>query len=243
MTELAIPARYNGPPNSGNGGYCCGRFAQALDSDPLQALQVTLRRPPPLDTPLQALSNNRGAEILHGEQRVAEVSYAELAFDVLPAPSPTTAKHAETRFRGFENHPFASCFVCGPDRHAGDGLRLFPGAVETRVEAGDPVACHWQPYTALCDDEGNIRPEFIWAALDCPTFFGAYAEATSPPTAVLGRQALRCLRTPLDGKQAYIIQSWLLDQSGRKRHSAGAMYTEAGECVALCRATWVELSQ
>ena len=59
MTDLLVPARYRGPASSGNGGWTAGALAGLLDHDvPADhaarwpTVQVTLRRPPPLDTPL-----------------------------------------------------------------------------------------------------------------------------------------------------------------------------------------------
>jgi hypothetical protein len=45
---VIIQSRYNGPPGSGNGGYCAGVWATncGLTAD---ALEVTLRMPPPLE--------------------------------------------------------------------------------------------------------------------------------------------------------------------------------------------------
>src|SRR5918996_2619259 len=47
--EVMIPARFNGPPATANGGYTCGLVARLLGVD----AEVTLRRPPPLDRPLR----------------------------------------------------------------------------------------------------------------------------------------------------------------------------------------------
>ena len=47
-TAVIIDRRFCGPPDSGNGGYVCGLTAGFLDGE----AEVTLRRPPPLDTPL-----------------------------------------------------------------------------------------------------------------------------------------------------------------------------------------------
>ena len=50
MTDtLSIPAFFNGPPESGNGGYTCGRVAELVDAE---VVEVSLRSPPPLDTAL-----------------------------------------------------------------------------------------------------------------------------------------------------------------------------------------------
>ena len=45
MTSIIINRRYCGPPNSGNGGYVCGRLARHISG----GAEITLRSPPPLD--------------------------------------------------------------------------------------------------------------------------------------------------------------------------------------------------
>lgn len=237
---MIIDARFNGPPDSGNGGYCCGRFALNLHADPTLASEVTLRSPPPLNTPLQAVAVGEAIEIRDADQLVATVGTTTVDFKPLPAPNMHMAKDAENRYPGFENHPFSGCFVCGPERAEGDGLRLFPGSLDAQAAEAGPVCCHWQPSKDLGDEAGNIKPEFVWAALDCPTYFGAYS-GRGMVLAVLGRQAVKLLETSLPVNEPYTIQSWLGTTDGRKSTSFGALYREGGECVALCRATWVEL--
>ena len=46
---VSVPRRFNGPPDSANGGYTCGLVAELVDAD---VVQVTLRSPPPLETEL-----------------------------------------------------------------------------------------------------------------------------------------------------------------------------------------------
>lgn len=53
MDALVIDARFNGPVGSGNGGYTAGLVASRLAAPPGHTAQVTLRVPPPLDTPLR----------------------------------------------------------------------------------------------------------------------------------------------------------------------------------------------
>ena len=56
MTEIVIPARFNGPARSGNGGFVAGSLAEVVlehgDRAVHRVVEVTLRRPPPLDTAL-----------------------------------------------------------------------------------------------------------------------------------------------------------------------------------------------
>ena len=43
--SVIIPSRFNGPPDSGNGGYSCGVLAAFIDGP----ARVRLHVPPPLD--------------------------------------------------------------------------------------------------------------------------------------------------------------------------------------------------
>ena len=56
MTSIIIDKRYCGPPNSGNGGYVCGRLARHIPG----GAEVTLRAPPPLDKPLDVVATDDG---------------------------------------------------------------------------------------------------------------------------------------------------------------------------------------
>src|SRR5258705_9409534 len=56
MTSVIIDKRYCGPPNSGNGGYVCGRLARHIPG----GAEVTLRAPPPLDKPLDVVATDDG---------------------------------------------------------------------------------------------------------------------------------------------------------------------------------------
>src|SRR6202011_2252751 len=72
MTDsLVIPSRFCGPPGSGNGGYVCGRIAAYLDGP----VTVTLRRPPPLATPMAVERDVESAvRIYHGRTLIAEAA-------------------------------------------------------------------------------------------------------------------------------------------------------------------------
>jgi hypothetical protein len=56
---LILPARFNGPPHSAHGGYFAGRLAACLqpvsERDAPPAVTVTLRKPPPLEEPMDLL--------------------------------------------------------------------------------------------------------------------------------------------------------------------------------------------
>jgi hypothetical protein len=210
--DVIIPGRFNGPPGSANGGYTSGIVAGLLGGE----AEVTLRRPPPLDTPLRW----DGERLWEGEQLVAEARRAQVELD-LPAPvSLAEAEEATSRYAGFERHAFPTCFVCGPERP--DGLRIFPGAVD------GVVAAPWTPAEA--------SPELVWAALDCP---GAFAvQFSERGDVVLGRITARVDRLPESG-EPHVVVAWPLGEDGRKLYAGSAIFTAGGEPVARARATWI----
>src|SRR3981081_2968205 len=68
MTSIIIDKRYCGPPNSGNGGYVCGRLARHIPG----GAEVTLRSPTPLDKPLDVIATEDGSwELRDGATVVA----------------------------------------------------------------------------------------------------------------------------------------------------------------------------
>jgi hypothetical protein len=118
---VIVPGRFNGPPDSGNGGYTCGLVAGLLGG----VAEVTLRVPPPLDRELEVVQGDGRLEVRDGERLVAEAEPVELDVNV-PAPvSVAEAERASKRYPGFEHHAYNTCFVCGPNRT--DGLRVYAG--------------------------------------------------------------------------------------------------------------------
>ena len=134
MSEtVTIEGRFNGPEGSGNGGYTCGLLARKLGGE----AEVTLRRPPPLDHPLALVREEERIRLLDGELLVAECRAGRADLDPPGPPTFAEAEAAARRYPGFVNHPFSTCFVCGPDRL--DGLRIFAGP----LEGSDVVAAPW----------------------------------------------------------------------------------------------------
>jgi hypothetical protein len=212
VTEtLTIPARFNGPPGSANGGYTCGRVAQLVGAE---QVEVSLRTPPPLERPLEVVRDVERVELRDGDTLVAEGAPAELLIDI-PEALPRD-EVAEAEEAGHEvwtaKHPFPSCVVCGPDRDRGDGMRIFPAKLAGRD--GLYGAC-WTPGESEADGDGWVRPELVWAALDCPVRVG----------------------------EPHTILSWGLEVDGRKRRAAAALYDSDGILTSASRALWIELRE
>ena len=224
---LVIDRRFRGPPDSGNGGYSSGRLAAVLDGP----VEVRLRRPPPLERQLDVIPEGDEAVLYDGDAEIARARPAQLELPVPTPPSFEQARAVEAQCRAFENHPFPGCFVCGPDRHA-DGLCIFPGPV------GDQVAAAWSPEAELDAADGRVRPEFIWAALDCP---GSFALTPEPGKwMVLGSFTVAIDRRPEAG-EPLVVTGWDRGRDGRKLSAGTALFDAAGECLARAGAVWIEI--
>lgn len=232
---LLIPGRFNGPPGAGNGGYVSGLLARHASAQTGWAagsdVEVTLRQPAPLDRPL-GIARDGARVLLHdGDALVAEAEARPVALDVPAPPALAEAEAATRRYAGFEGSALPTCFVCGTERAAGDGLRIFPGRVPDR----DLVAAPWIPDASMAGAEGWIRPELVWAVLDCP---GAWA--LQPPRPVLlGRMAAR-LCAPVQPGARCVVLGWWMQQERRKHFTGTALFTEAGALLGLASATWIE---
>lgn len=228
---LTIDPRFHGPPRSGNGGYVCGLAARHLQGP----CSVRLKAPPPLATELRLHSDADSARILQGDKLIAEARLAKLQLELPAPPEYNVAQQASQHFLGFSHHPFPSCFVCGPQRQPGDGLCLFPGP----VSGSELIATTWQPDASLADADGIVKPEFLWAALDCP---GAFVLMPLPEGKgiVLGELIGDIVATARVG-EAYVVCAWPIAREGKKYYAGTAVYTPEGALIACARATWIEI--
>lgn len=231
-STLRIARRFCGPPDSGNGGYVCGLVAKHME----QPCQVTLHAPPPLDTHLQLDPHEDGLQLKLGEQLLASARPYTFDLDIPSPPSLQEAEQAQQRFDGFRHHNLPGCFVCGPNRAAGDGLRIFTGSV---CDHEDQVAALWQPAADLADADGFIASEFLWAALDCPGFFAVKPVSDA---ALLGRFSAH-IEQPVRPGETLTVSAWAISHEGRKHNAGSALYRSNGERVACAEATWISLKR
>lgn len=236
--QVIINRRFRGPPASGNGGYSCAMLSRFIDGP----AAVRLRVPPPLDTPLEVRRNDGAIELFYhadtGEVLVGSARPATVELDIPEAPGFTAAQAASQRYRGFVAHWFPGCFVCGPQRDPGDGLRIFPGPVDGGSGPAGMVAAAWIPDESLVDGSGLVAPEFLWAALDCP---GAFSFPEPLHSALLlGELAVSIEGSVAPGERCVLI-GWEIDRQGRKHFTGTALFGESGSCRAVGYATWFEV--
>jgi hypothetical protein len=206
---------------SANGGYTCGLIADLLDAD---VVEVTLRRPPPLEVELVVERDGDDVRVLEGMQVVAEARPATLELEPPAAPSFAEAERLSSLYGDDPHHPFPGCFVCGPARGPGDALRLRPAP-----SGAGRVAASWRVEPEFASDR------FVWAALDCPGGWAVQPDSARGLT-VLGRLTGWVLDRPKAGDECVVI-GWPLEREARKLHAGTAVYRD-GELLGLGRAVW-----
>ncbi|MGH6709354.1 MAG: hypothetical protein ACREEK_10325 [Bradyrhizobium sp.] len=245
MTSIIIDKRYCGPPNSGNGGYVCGRLARHIPGN----AEITLRAPPPLDKPLDVVATDDGLWELRDDATLLATGRSvplELARMEQASLDEASAAELLTPIKPHE-HPLPTCFVCGPARAQGDGLRIFAGPLGRRSQIASAVlAATWTPDPSLAAEDGLVAPEFLWAALDCPTGYAANHNPESDKfdrtPILLGRMSARIKTRPRPGERC-VVTAWEAGREGRKRIAEAAAYGEAGNLLAVARATWIAVDR
>lgn len=230
---LVIDRRFRGPPTSGNGGYTCGMLAAAAATP----VEVRLIRPPPLDVPLEiaADSASPGLVLKDGAETVATATPKSFDIEVPSAPSYAQALAAASNYEGFQAHAYSDCFVCGPARDRGDGMRIFASP----IEGMDIVAAAWLPDQSVVGPDGKVLPELMWAALDCPGFFATGAAIKGPLLGTYAARIDRCVH--LDAP--CVVMGWAIRHEGRKHVVGTAIFDNFGELCGRALATWIEPRQ
>jgi hypothetical protein len=241
---IVVARRFRGPdaaPATGNGGYFCGLVAGAAP----QATTIEIRASAgvPLDRPLAVRVDAGTVEVLDDGALVARSSPARLAVHPPVPPPLEVALEASRRFEadlddGSVRHTFPGCFVCGHRRAPGDGMRLFAGPLPgDGPERGQVRVAGWRPHRAFLDEARCLRPEFVWAALDCP---GGWALPGPINTGTLQVE----VREPVGGQRPLIVMGWRAPApsphaGSRRRYVGTAMFDADGRLLALGAAIWV----
>jgi hypothetical protein len=213
-------------PGHANGGVIAGTLAHTLGAD-AATVEVRLARPVPLGTPLDVVTEGEQTRLcLEGEVLVS----AHVTADALPEPAPvSTAEARDTEeVVSVANHPAPGCFVCGPGLPG--GLDLQPGRVTGRAL----VATTWTPPAELAEPDGALPAAIVWAALDCPSWYGA---AEGKP-ALLGTVRGRQVRPVLPGAEL-VVSGWSEGVEGRKTFAGSAIHRADGDLLAVASSIWI----
>lgn len=250
MTYLIVPARFCGPPSSGNGGWSAGAIAALAGEDcpddharPWPTVTVSLLAPPPLDTAMTVESSDDGVAATYDARPVlrARCTHADLT-EVEPVEA-ADARAAMASYHGLEGHPFPTCFACGTARAEGDGLRIFPGRVADQ-DGLARVAATWTPDPSVGENwhvYGDDRPRaslpITWAALDC---VGGWAGDLEERLMVLAQMSARIDSLPEIGEE-HVVVGLGRGREGRKAWTSSTMYDADGRVVGTAEHLWVEV--
>lgn len=219
--DIIIDARHNGPPGTGNGGWTAGLIGARL---PRSRGEVTLRKPPPLETPIQVVDIADGLQVVDPRGEViATARQRDADIPAVSAVSADEAREASKRYPGYGQHHFPTCYVCGPERP--DGLRIFPGPVGEGRTA------------AIFEVPDQVDPVMIWAALDCP---GGWTVIESDAPWVLGRIAAIVDELPGPGDECVVVGE-VVTRHGRKAVVRTSLYAPLGGLLARAEATWIKI--
>ena len=229
--RITVDRRFNGPLERANGGYACGRVARFVDGP----AEVTLRRPVPLDAPLEAERHDDGSVTLHHEGVLLAEGGPALPLDIEPPRRPSVAEAREAARAGYSDRPaaFAECYVCAPDRPDGLGVSFGRLPSDPSLTAALLIADGTVP-----NEDGYVAPEIVWAALDCPSYAPPlWAHETPSLLASMTAEVIE----PIALGQPVVAVGWSLGGEGRKHVSASALLAADGTLLARAQALWIRL--
>lgn len=253
QAPLIVPSRFCGPASSGNGGWTAGALAALVDhhrprnrAGAWPAINVSLRQPPPLDTPMTVALDDGWTVASFAGSVVARAKTVEVGPVEVEPVSAAEASAAEATYPGLADHPFPTCFACGTGREEGDGLRIFPGRVADQ-DGAVRIAGTWTPHPSVgedvdadvadagADEVPRASLPVTWAALDC---IGGWAGDLTERLMVLGAMTARVDALPVIGEE-HVVVGLKRGADGRKTFTASTLYDADGRVVACAEHIWI----
>ncbi|MTE14529.1 PaaI family thioesterase [Nocardia aurantiaca] len=234
---LTIPAHIHGYPQVAFGGYLAGLLAANTGAD---TVRVDFRRVVPVGTPILLSRPEPGHAALTAvdDALLVQASPAALTLDPIPAPPWSDAVNAVEAALSSPHRAVTDCYGCGVACDPGRGLRLFPW----RVPGTEIMAAAWTPDPGLADDNGELPPEVVWSALDCPGGLAAFIFSRMGQGAFTAAMTATQL-APITAGSDYISHAWAMHHDGRKHTVGVALSTSDGDLCALSEALWIEPRQ
>lgn len=227
--SLTVPDHIHGYPDVAFGGWIAGLLAERTGA---ATARVDFRRAVPVTSPLllsgATLTDPNGIVL-------TEAGPATLDLAPLPLPTWAEAKRATETALASPDRLITDCFGCGVACAPGRGLRLFPWAVPGR----EIMAAAWTPDMGLADENGELPPEIVWSALDCPGGLAAFVFQRMGRGAFTAALTAHRYRPVLAGAE-HLVHAWPIQRDGRKYTVGVALSTADGELCALAEALWIE---
>ena len=96
------------------------------------------------------------------------------------------------------------------------------------------------PLNEFAGPDGAVSPLFVWAALDCPTSFGALTP--DAPTHVLARLDAKLI-APVRASEPHTVIAWPVARDGRKAFGGAAIHDADGTLCAISRGLWIQVRE
>ena len=230
--RIVFDARHSGFDGIVNGGYVAG----LLQNEIRRAAEVRLARPVPPQRELRLVRPDRVSVALIHDGELLAGAVAKPAHYAPPSPVAfDRALEAQPSYLAFVKTPAPDCFVCGPRRHVGLGLRIFSGALTP-----GRVAAAWVPEASTVGGT-EVDARFVGAALDCP---GAWAIASLGDSEhvpmLLGTLHLQIV-APVRSGLSYVVVGQADGGEGRKRFARTALYEDDGRLCASAQSVWLRM--
>lgn len=223
--SLHVPGRFEGAPARAQGGYTGGLLHDG------RPRRVWFRSPIPLDVDLETESKGETTTVSLDGTLVLESHPIEPLTDPL-APVSMDDAIAGRAWAEAEGYPdlIAPCYSCGTV----DGtLRTHPGRVADGETWAAPMT--YPDWTAT---DGAVDPSHIWAVIDCAPGYPVAFGNPEPRFAFTGWLSVD-VRSAVEPGQPAIVVATTGPWDGRKRSARSALWTEAGDLIALSESLWI----
>jgi hypothetical protein len=203
------------------------------------AVEITLRAPIPIDTPMRLVREAAVMTMRDGDTLICEARAGKV--DHLDPPRPpadwSAVMHQDAVGGCGEGSDFQWCLVCGRSRAVGDGLRVFGshagnGYVPLLLRAARQP-CRWRrprPAAVPLGRRSTVRAP------------GPLQDPEDLRPALTGRMTAKVLDAPRVGERCAVV-GWRIGAEGRKLYSGTALYTESGRLCAIGHCTWIVLKE